>query len=170
VTLDERGNDLDRVTEQDLATIHRQLGRPARSAVDIAHRCPCGGPTVVRTAPRLPEGTPFPTSYYATCPRLTSRVGTLEADGLMREQTERLGTDPDFAARYARAHADYLADRDAIEPLGTDVSAGGMPGRVKCLHVCVAHALATGPGVNPFGDEALAEIGEWWRAGPCVHP
>jgi uncharacterized protein len=64
----------------------------------------------------------------------------------------------------------YYMKRDAIEPLGTDVSAGGMPGRVKCLHVCVAHALAAGPGVNPFGDEALAEIGEWWRTGPCVTP
>ena len=32
---------------------------------------------------------------------------------------------------------------------------GGMPVRVKCLHVLVAHSLAVGPGVNPFGDEAL---------------
>ena len=36
------------------------------------------------------------------------------------------------------------------------VSAGGMPDRVKCLHVLVAHALAAGPGVNPLGDEALS--------------
>ena len=41
-----------------------------------------------------------------------------------------------------------------------------MPDRVKCLHVHVAHALAAGSGVNPFGDEALDEIGEWWRSGP----
>jgi hypothetical protein len=33
-----------------------------------------------------------------------------------------------------------------------------MPDRVKCLHVLVAHALAAGPGVNPLGDEALAEL------------
>ena len=48
------------------------------------------------------------------------------------------------------------------------MTAGGMPTRVKCLHVHVAHALAAGPGVNPFGDETLAELGEWWTAGPCV--
>jgi uncharacterized protein len=47
-------------------------------------------------------------------------------------------------------------------------SAGGMPDRVKCLHVLVAHALAAGPGVNPLGDEAVAALGEWWSAGPCV--
>jgi hypothetical protein len=35
-----------------------------------------------------------------------------------------------------------------------------MPDRVKCLHVLVGHALAAGPGVNPFGDEALHEIAE----------
>ena len=49
-----------------------------------------------------------------------------------------------------------------------DVSAGGMPDRVKCLHVLVAHALAAGPGVNPLGDEALALLPEWWGSGPCV--
>ncbi len=31
-----------------------------------------------------------------------------------------------------------------------------MPDRVKCLHVLIAHSLAKGPGVNPFGDEAVA--------------
>jgi hypothetical protein len=43
-----------------------------------------------------------------------------------------------------------------------------MPTRVKCLHALLGHALATGPGVNPFGDQARALIGEWWAAGPCV--
>ncbi len=55
-----------------------------------------------------------------------------------------------------------------VEPLpaGTQ-SAGGMPDRVKCLHALVAHELAV-PGANPFGREALAEIGPWWSRGPCV--
>jgi hypothetical protein len=88
----------------------------------------------------------------------------------MREMTERLAEDPELAAAYRRAHEAYLAERDAIEPLGTGVSAGGMPDRVKCLHVHAGHALAAGPGVNPFGDETLAEVGEWWHAGPCATP
>jgi hypothetical protein len=61
-----------------------------------------------------------------------------------------------------------LARRDEIEPLGTTVTAGGMPQRVKCLHVLVAHALAVGPGVNPFGDEALEQLAAWGTDGPCV--
>ncbi len=156
------------ITDADAEAVAAQLGRPPRAVRAVAHRCPCGLPSVVQTAPRLEDGTPFPTLYYLTCSRLNSRLGGLEAAGRMREMTERLAEDPDLAAAYRRAHEGYLAERDAIEPLGTGVSAGGMPDRVKCLHVHVAHALAAGPGVNPFGDEALAELGEWWRAGPCA--
>jgi uncharacterized protein len=158
------------VDPADTAAVAAQLGRPPRAVRSVAYRCPCGLPAVVQTAPRLDDGTPFPTLYYLTCARLCSRIGGLEADGLMREMTDRLGTDPELADAYRRAHEAYLAERDAIEPLGTSVSAGGMPGRVKCLHVHVAHALAAGPGVNPFGDETLAELGDWWAPGPCVVP
>ena len=124
--------------------------------LDIAYRCPNGEPAVVKTAPRLPDGTPFPTLYYLTHPGLTAAASRLESDGLMREMTTRLAQDPDLAAAYRRAHESYLAERDAIEALGTTFSGGGMPDRVKCLHVVMAHALAKGRGVNPFGDEALA--------------
>jgi hypothetical protein len=137
---------------------------------DVAHRCPCGNPDVVETSPRLADGTPFPTLYYLTCPRASSAVGRLEASGLMREMTDRLESDADLAARYRSAHDTYLARREALEhvPEIAGISAGGMPGRVKCLHVLVAHALAAGPGVNPLGDEALAMVGPWWQAGACV--
>ncbi len=158
------------VDPADEAAVAAQLGRRPRGLRTVASRCPCGLPAVVQTAPRLGDGTPFPTLYYLTCARLNSRIGGLEADGRMREMTERLDTDPELADAYRRAHESYLAERDAIEPLGTQVTAGGMPDRVKCLHVHVAHALAAGPGVNPFGDETLAELGDWWTPGPCVPP
>lgn len=156
------------VVPADRAAVAAQLGRPPRALRSVAYRCPCGLPAVVQTSPRLADGTPFPTLYYLTCSRLAGLVGRIEASGAMREMTERLTTDPELAAAYRAAHESYLAERDAVEPLDTQVSAGGMPGRVKCLHVHVAHALARGPGVNPFGDEALAEIGPWWTPGPCV--
>ena len=158
------------VDPADEAAVTAQLGRPPRAVRAVAYRCPCGLPAVVQTAPRLDDGTPFPTLYYLTCARLVGRIGGLEADGRMREMTDRLAAEPGLADAYRHAHECYLAERDAIEPLGTQVSAGGMPARVKCLHVHVAHALAAGPGVNPFGDETLAELGDWWTAGPCVPP
>ena len=158
------------VAAGDLAAVHEQLGRIPRGVVAVAHRCPCGLPDVLRTEPRLPDGTPFPTTYYATCPRLTGAISTLETSGMMREMTDRLGSDPALALAYTAAHADYLRRRgelgDVIEIDG--ISAGGMPTRVKCLHVLVGHSLAVGPGVNPLGDEALEALGHWWAAGPCV--
>ncbi|GAA3459818.1 DUF501 domain-containing protein [Saccharothrix longispora] len=155
------------VGDEDRAAVAAQLGRAPRGMREIAARCPSGHPAVVQTSPRLEDGTPFPTLYYLTCSRLNSYVSRLEGAGLMKEMTDRLATDEDLARRYRRAHELYLAERDAIEPLGTTVTAGGMPDRVKCLHVHVAHALAAGPGVNPFGDEALERLAEWWPSGDC---
>jgi uncharacterized protein len=156
----------------DVATIGAQLGRPPRGLRKVAHRCPCGSPDVVETAPRLLDGTPFPTLYYLTCPRAAGAIGTLEAGGVMREMTERLAVDDELRIRYAAAHVAYIDARDSIGavPEIDGVSAGGMPDRVKCLHVLVAHSLAAGPGVNPLGDEALDLLPDWWAAGPCTAP
>ncbi len=104
---------MDPATAADLEAVRQQLGRRPRDTVGVAHRCPCGNADVVATAPRLSDGTPFPTFYYLTCPRAASEIGTLEAGGLMRDMTERLGQDEDLAARYRDAHAAYLRDRNA---------------------------------------------------------
>ena len=156
----------------DEAAVAAQLGRTPRGVVSVGHRCPCGNPDVVTTEPRLPDGTPFPTTFYLTCPRAASRIGSLEGDGVMAEMTERLAHDPDLAAAYRTAHERYLAEREAIGqvPEIAGISAGGMPDRVKCLHVLAAQSLAQGPGANPLGDEVLAELGDFWATGPCVDP
>lgn len=160
----------DAVAAADTAAMTRQLGRPVRGAVAVAHRCPCGQPDVVATAPRLPDGTPFPTLYYLTCPRAAARIGTLEAGGTMAAMQQRLADDPDLAAAYRAAHADYLTRRAALGEVAeiAGVSAGGMPERIKCLHVLAAHALAAGPGVNPLGDEVVEAIRPWWRPVSCA--
>jgi uncharacterized protein len=164
------------ISHSDEAAVAAQLGRTPRGLRSVAHRCPCGLPDVVETAPRLPDGTPFPTLYYLTCPRATAVISGLEAAGLMRDMTARLAADPELRSAYERAHLDYLARRDAAAadsgvaplPAGTQ-SAGGMPERVKCLHALVAHELAV-PGGNPLGREAVAAAGPWWSRGPCVSP
>ena len=158
------------VDPADRAAVAAQLGREPRAIRAVAHRCPCGNPDVVETSPRLPDGTPFPTLYYLTCPRASAAVGRLEASGLMREMSERLHADEQLAAGYRAAHESYLARREELGHVAeiAGISAGGMPNRVKCLHVLVGHALATGPGVNPLGDEAVAALPPWWTDGPCV--
>ena len=158
------------IDARDVAVVGAQLGRPPRSIHAVGHRCPCGNPDVVATEPRLDDGTPFPTTFYLTCPRASSLIGTLEASGLMREMTDRLSQDDELAAAYRGAHEAYLAARSAISevPEIAGVSAGGMPDRVKCLHVLAGQSLAQGPGVNPLGDEVLDALGAWWKTGPCV--
>lgn len=163
------------LSEADQLDVAHQLGRPLRGATRAAHRCPCGTVDVVATAPRLDDGTPFPTLFYLTCPRATGAVSTLESEGLMRELAEQLATDDELAEAYLQAHQAYLARRDELAqtwqqsvPEIDGVSAGGMPDRVKCLHVLVGHALAAGPGVNPLGDEALRRLPAWWARGRCV--
>jgi hypothetical protein len=156
------------ITDVDQTVVEAQLGRAARGAVGV-WRCPCGKPAVVVTRPRLDDGTPFPTHYYLTCPRAVAGCSSLEAAGLMARMTERLGQDRDLAAAYRRAHESYLHDRERYGRVDeiAELSAGGMPDRVKCLHALVAHTLAAGPGANPFGDEALDAVGEFWRT-PCL--
>ena len=159
-----------RVAQSDLDAVAEQLGRPPRGILEVVSRCPSGHPNVVKTEPRLDDGTPFPTMFYLTCPRLAGEIGTLEASGLMREMSAKILQDPELAHAYRLAHVAYLAEREAIGhvPEIAGISAGGMPTRVKCLHVLVGHALAKGPGVNPLGDEALALLGEWWVGNDCA--
>lgn len=160
---------------RDLEVLSRQLGRPVRDVVEIPARCVCGNPLVAATAPRLGNGTPFPTTFYLTHPVITSAVSRLEAAGVMNVMNEQLANDDVLAAAYRSAHNAYLKARSDIGersgigavPEIDGISAGGMPTRVKCLHVLVGHSLAAGPGVNPLGDQAISAISEWWTADTC---
>ena len=159
---------LTKVTDEDIASVSNQLGRPARDIIAIAARCVCGNPVVVQTAPRLEDGTPFPTVYYLTLPAATSAVSTLEATGLMMDLQNRLAEEPELATAYESAHQRYLEDRALLGEVEEieGISAGGMPNRVKCLHSLVAHSLAKGKGVNPIGDLALEQCS--WSLNRCV--
>ncbi len=149
-------------TNADIEAVSEQLGRPARGVLGIAARNEVGEPTVVATSPRLEDGTPFPTLYYLSHPKLTAQASQLEASGLMAELAHLLETDEEISEQYRLAHEQYVADRESIAHVAEleGISAGGMPTRVKCLHALIAHSLAAGPGVNPIGDRALAAISE----------
>lgn len=88
----------------------------------------------------------------------------------MREMEHRLALDDELRDRYRAAHERYLTERSALGdvPEIEGISAGGMPTRVKCLHVLVGQSLASGPNVNPFGDEVLDQVGEWWQPRSCA--
>lgn len=148
-------------TAADIAAVSEMLGREARGVVGIAARTPGGEPAVVATAPRLPDGSPFPTFYYLCHPAAVAAASRLEAAGVMAEFNQLLQDDEAVREQYAAAHRQYIADRSVYGDVAevSEVSAGGMPVRVKCLHALMGHALAAGPGVNPIGDIAIARSG-----------
>ena len=151
------------LTELDQQVVSAQLGRPVRNALSVVARCTCGEPLVIQTSPRLSDGQPFPTLFYLTCPAAIAAIGTLESEGVMAEYEQRLTEDSQLRDDYLRAHDDYLSRRASIQEVDelVGISAGGMPGRVKCLHALAAHSLAVGPGVNPIGDDVVRRISPW---------
>jgi hypothetical protein len=152
----------------DRRLIQAQIGRDVRGSVAVAVRCRYGLPAVVRTAPRLPDGTPFPTLYWLACPAARVAVGRLEAAGWNARLSERVAAEPDLARAHADAHASYLAQRDAMSRLEGDPGVGGLPGRVKCLHALYAHHAATG--ADPVGRIVARAVDPVDCPGPCVDP
>jgi len=152
------------VPADDRGVVGVQIGRPARGDVRVAARCAYGLPLVVRTPPVLEDGTPFPTLYYLTCPVAVRDIGRLESTGWMAELTRRLSDDGAFADAYRDAHERYRRDRDGGLD-GKPDSAGGMPGRVKCLHALYAHEKAD---ANPVGALVAERIEPIDCPGRCV--
>jgi hypothetical protein len=153
-----------------VAILTQQLGRPARGRPAVVHTCGHGLPTVARVDPRLEDGTPFPTTFWLACPLLRSAVGRMEADHEMVRLNERLAEDADMQAAYTVAAERYVELRDQLgepgEPLAGAPTAGGMPRRVKCLHVHLAHHLATGD--NPVGAYVADTLLPMACPAPCV--
>jgi hypothetical protein len=134
-----------------------QLGRPARAFRRVAVRCAHGFPAVTEQAAFTPDGKPFPTTYYLTCPWLVGAISRLEAAGGVARFADAAASDPELGASLARADAEQRRIRPEL-----DVGIGGTrrPGALKCLHAHAAFALAR-PG-HDLGERVLAEAGERW--------
>jgi hypothetical protein len=134
----------------------------------VARRCHLGIPMVIESHPRLPDGSPFPTLFWLTCPVLTKRVGSLEAVGEMSSLNDELREDAALRARVADDVTRYAELRDRHLRLeGADVPGGG-PDRVKCLHAHVAHELAAPP--SSIGARAMTQTGWPDCVAGCVGP
>lgn len=158
----------------DVDIVHRQLSRMPRGMVAVGARCVCGRPLAVITRPCLEDGTPFPTTFYLTSPEAVKAVSRIEAEGFMRECNALLKNDVKIAEQYKNASESYKAFRHALalrlkdsEEHILDISAGGMPDRVKCLHALLAQTLVMGKGVNPIGDIVLNRIVDEFDSSVC---
>ena len=152
---------------EDERVVAGQIGRPTRGTWGVARRCHLGVPMVIENAPRLEDGSPFPTLYWLTCPILIKRMSHLEARGELAALSERLAEDGPLRGRLALAIDRYRERRDGHEVIAeSGPPPGGGPDRVKCLHVHAAHELADPP--NPIGSLSLAEVGWPDCVLPCV--
>ena len=137
----------------DAAVVAVQIGRPLRSSTDVVVRCHLGLPVVTRVPPLLDDGTPFPTTFWLSCPLATRRIGRIEAAGGVKAMERRAGADPEFGAELEAAHARYRSDREALLPDNAErVPSGGVAGArtgVKCLHAHYADHAAGNQ--NPVG-------------------
>jgi uncharacterized protein len=123
----------------------------------VAARCAYGFPAVTEQAPFGPDGEPFPTTYYLTCPWLVSGIARLEAGGGVERFSRLAASDPELG----RSLADADEEQRRLRP-ELDVGIAGTRNRenLKCLHAHAAFALAR-PDYE-LGDRILAEAGERW--------
>jgi exopolyphosphatase/guanosine-5'-triphosphate,3'-diphosphate pyrophosphatase len=119
------------------------LGRLPTVAFSVVARCPDGHPLVIRNHPLDPEGNPFPTLFWLTCPEAVKRVSRLEAEGWIKRLADRAEEDAAFGTALARAHAAHARER-ARYASGAEGWGGvtGTSGGVKCLHAHYANHLA----------------------------
>ena len=141
----------------DAAVVGWQLGRPVRALKTVAVRCPHGFPAVTEQHPATRDGSPFPTTYYLTCPWLVAAISRIEATGGVTRWTDAAGSDPKLSASLAWAQNEQKRIRPEL-----DVGIGGTtdPARIKCLHAHAAFAL--GRPDYALGEAVLAEVDEQW--------
>ncbi len=163
------------------AQVSAQLGRSAAGVGRVVVRCHLGLPVVLWMPPRLPDGTPFPTRHWLTCPLLHRRVAALEAAGWVRRLEARRAEDPVFERVLCAAHErERTARAEELRGLGGEVSGppseplrrggvGGARAGVKCLHAHLASFLA-GDRANPVGEAVHEVLGEPRCERPCVVP
>jgi len=147
-----------------------QIGRPLRSPGEVVVRCHLDLPVVSRVPPFLEDGTPFPTTYWLSCPLAMRRIGRIESTGGVAEMEQRAVADGEFGRRLTAAHARYAAERDAMVGTATGPrptgGVGGARTGVKCLHAHYADSAAGHD--NPVGEETARRIEPLDCTVPCV--
>ena len=157
----------------DRNVVAAQIGRPPRSVVEVVARCHLGLPVVIAVPPLLDDGTPFPTTYWLTCPLAAKRIGRIEAAGGVRTAELMLAEDPAMLAAHEAAMDRYRDEREARIPEGygghrPSGGVGGTRAGVKCLHAHYAYTAAEN--ANPIGAWTAEQIEPLDCAAECVMP
>ena len=151
--------------------VETQLNRSLRSKVDVVASCHFNLPAVIKVPSNLDDGTPFPTSYWLTCPMYNKKVGSLESQGLIKELDKQLNENKDLNQQWAERQKSYEEERNRenknkenlINPTG---GVGGAKESIKCLHSHLADELATQK--NIIGKIVLESVGSFNCEEPCI--
>ena len=128
----------------DPTVVAELLGRSPQGDFEVVVRRTDGTPAVIENEPVLPNGRPMPTRWWLVDPHLNATVGTIEAEGGMRQAEADVGLDA-----MGDAHRRYEALRDEAMPdhYSGHRPSGGVGGTRrggKCLHAHLAWWLAGG--------------------------
>jgi hypothetical protein len=141
----------------DRSVVGWQIGRRPRAFVRVAARCVYGFPAATEQAAHAEDGTPFPTTYWLTCPWLVAAIARIEAAGGVERWSRAAASEPALAASLTRANEDQRRLRPELD---VGIAGSRDPSRLKCLHAHAAFALAR-PGYE-LGERILAEAGDRW--------
>lgn len=166
-----------RLSLKDLKVLAYQMTGHAFSkslVSSVARRCAWGNPQVLTCYPVL-RGTPFPTTFWLTCPYLARKCGTLETEGAITELEKLLSEDESGYRRYNSLYA--LVRLSLLNPAEKDfmqlykpkmysvIRGAGIGGirkcgkpTVKCIHLQTAAMLALG--THPAGKWLRKRLGE----------
>jgi len=78
------------MVNEDKEVIELQIGRPLRSNFTVSCRCHLNLPAVIKVPPKLDDNTPFPTTYWLSCPMMNKKIGSLESQGLIKALDKEL--------------------------------------------------------------------------------
>lgn len=159
----------------DRAVVEAQLGRPPRAFRRVVVRCPYGLPAVTEQDPVDGDGSPFPTTYWLTCPQLVAAIARVEAAGGVERWSRLAAADEELTASLERATADQRHVRRELAgesgagaraaQLELGIGGSSSPSHLKCLHAHAAFALAR-PGYL-LGERILAEVEPRWPGSGC---
>jgi len=155
----------------DRAVVAIQMGRQPRSTVEVGARCHFELPIVIDVPPILDDGTPFPTTYWLTCPLARLRISRIESDGGVSAADALIAADPELGDAFRAAMERYATHRDSLMPDGWEGprpggGIAGSQGGVKCLHAQYADTISAN--LNPIGANVAVTIEPLDCTAPCV--
>ena len=106
--------------DKDKKIVEAQIDRSLRSNVTVSSRCHLNLPAAIKVPPNLDDGTPFPTTYWLTCPMYNKKIGSLESQGLIAELDNEILNNPNLKAEWSKRQISYQQERENSHDLSNE--------------------------------------------------